>query len=110
MSTTGPIPDPEVESFLALLASNRAPRTVDAYRRDLAALAAWSGKPLARITTERLEQYIAELRAAGLSPATIARRVAAIRSFFRHQALLGTTCPGAAGRCRARSRPPRQSG
>jgi len=61
VSTTGPIPDPEVESFLALLASNRAPRTVDAYRRDLAALAAWSGKPLARITTERLEQYIAEL-------------------------------------------------
>ena len=45
--------------------------------------------PLGRITTEQLEQYLAELRAAGLSPATIARRVAAIRSFFRHQALLG---------------------
>src|SRR5438552_650071 len=32
--------DAEVEGFLALLATNRAPRTVDAYRRDLAALAA----------------------------------------------------------------------
>jgi integrase/recombinase XerD len=41
------------------------------------------------VKTEQLEQYLAELRAAGLSPATIARRVAAIRSFFRHQTLLG---------------------
>src|SRR4029078_7380939 len=82
--------DPETEGFLALLATRRAPKTVDAYRRDLTALAAWLHRPLGRITTEQLEQYLAELRAAGLSPSTIARRVAAIRSFFRHQALLGT--------------------
>jgi integrase/recombinase XerD len=82
--------DPEVEGFLALLATQRAPKTVDAYRRDLTALAAWFDHPIGGISTEQLEQYLAELRAAGLSPATIARRVAAIRSFFRHQALLGT--------------------
>ena len=35
--------DPDVEGFLALLAARRAPRTVDAYRRDLAQLAAWRG-------------------------------------------------------------------
>ena len=81
--------DTDVDGFLALLATQRAPRTVEAYRRDLAALAAWFDRPIGRITTEHLEQYIAELRAAGLSPSTIARRVAAIRSFFRHQALLG---------------------
>jgi len=81
--------DPEVEGFLALLATRRAPKTVDAYRRDLAALAAWLDRPVGQVTTEQLEHYLAELRAAGLSPATIARRVAAIRSFFRHQALLG---------------------
>src|SRR6476469_8917865 len=81
--------DPEVEGFLALLATRRAPKTVDAYRRDLKALGAWLDRPVGRITTEQLEQYLAELRAAGLSPSTIARRVAAIRSFFRHQALLG---------------------
>jgi integrase/recombinase XerD len=80
---------PEVEGFLALLATRRAPTTVDAYRRDLTALTAWFDRPVANITTEQLEQYLAELRAAGLSPATIARRVAAVRSFFRHQALLG---------------------
>jgi integrase/recombinase XerD len=81
--------DPEVEGFLALLATRRAPKTVEAYRRDLAALGAWLHGPIGSVTTEQFEQYLAELRAAGRSPATIARRVAAIRSFFRHQSLLG---------------------
>jgi integrase/recombinase XerD len=81
--------DPEVEGFLALLATRRAPKTVEAYRRDLAALGAWLHGPIGSVRTEQLEQYLAELRAAGRSPATIARRVAAIRSFFRHQSLLG---------------------
>src|SRR5881394_498857 len=82
-------PDPEVEGFLALLAARRAPKTVDAYRRDLRALADWLGGPPSRATNEDLERWLAELRAAGLSPATIARRVAAVRSFFRHLILLG---------------------
>src|SRR5687767_5556851 len=30
------VSDPEVDGFLALLAARRAPRTVEAYRRDLA--------------------------------------------------------------------------
>ena len=90
MSTTERIPDPELDGFLALLATQRAPKTVDAYRRDLAALSKWLNRPVGSVTTEQLEQYIAELRAGGLSAATISRRVAAIRSFFRHQALLGT--------------------
>jgi integrase/recombinase XerD len=81
--------DADVEGFLALLATRRAPKTVEAYRRDLTALTAWLDRPIGKITTEQLEQYLAELRAAGLSPATIGRRVAAIRSFFRHQTLLG---------------------
>jgi integrase/recombinase XerD len=81
--------DPEVEGFLALLATRRAPKTVEAYRRDLSALSDWLQGPVSAVKTEQLEQYLAELRAAGRSPATIARRVAAIRSFFRHQTLLG---------------------
>jgi integrase/recombinase XerD len=89
VSTTGHTLGPDVEGFLALLATTRAPKTVDAYRRDLTALTAWFDRPIDRITTEQLEQYLAELRAAGLSASTIARRVAAIRSFFRHQTLLG---------------------
>ena len=80
--------DPHVAGFLALLATRRAPRTVEAYRRDLAQLATFLGKPPAEATTEDLERYLAELRAAGRSPATIARRAAAMRAFFRHQQLL----------------------
>jgi integrase/recombinase XerD len=63
---------------------------VDAYRRDLRHLAEWLGRPPGTVTTEELERYVAELRAEGRSPATIARRTAAIRSFFRHLVLLGT--------------------
>ena len=85
-----PSQDPDVEGFLALLATRRAPRTVDAYRRDLAHLARFLGASPTTATTEDLERYFAELRAAGLSPSTIARRAAAVRSFFRHQQLLGT--------------------
>src|SRR2546430_3086395 len=81
--------DPEVEGFLALLAARRAPRTVEAYRRDLTAVGAWLGKPVGRASSEDLERYLAELRAQGLAATTIARRAAALRSFFRHQTLLG---------------------
>lgn len=81
--------DPEVDGFLALLAARRAPRTVSAYRRDLAHLAASLGHTPATATRDELERYLAELRAAGLAPATIARRAAAIRSFLRHLQLLG---------------------
>src|SRR6266496_803617 len=81
--------DPEVEGFLALAAARLAPRTVDAYRRDLAALTAFLGHGPAAATTPELERYLAELRAQGLAASTIARRTAAIRSFYRHQVLLG---------------------
>ena len=86
---TTPTRDPELAGFLALLAAQRSPRTVDAYRRDLTALAAYLGKPVGRATLEELERYVAQLRADGLSNSTIARRTASARSFFRHQQLLG---------------------
>jgi len=81
--------DRDAESFLALLAARRAPRTVEAYRRDLEQLRAYLGKPCGEATREDLERYTAQLRADGLSPATIARRTAAARSFFKHLQLLG---------------------
>ena len=82
--------DPDVDGFLALAAARLAPRTVEAYRRDLSALARWHGGPVATVSTEALERYLAELRAGGASAATVARRIAAVRAFFRHQVLLGT--------------------
>ena len=82
-------PDPDLDGFLALLATRRAPRTVDAYRRDLLQLSDWRDGPVAAATTEELERWLAEQRASGVAASTIARRVAAVRSFFRHQMLLG---------------------
>jgi integrase/recombinase XerD len=84
-----PKPDP-VASFLALSAARLAPRTVEAYRRDLGHFDGWLGASPATATPADLERYLAQLRADGLSAATIARRTAALRSFFRHQMLVGT--------------------
>ena len=89
VSTTAPIRDRELEAFLALLAARRSPRTVDAYRRDLARLSAFLGKPISNATVDELERYTAQLRADGLAATTIARRTAASRTFFRHLQLLG---------------------
>jgi integrase/recombinase XerD len=99
--------DPDVQGFLALLAAQRSPRTVDAYRRDLAALAVYLDKPVAQASVEELELYTAQLRADGLAPTTIARRTAAARSFFRHQQLLGARDdnPAAAVKLPRRTKP-----
>ena len=82
--------DAAVDSFLALSTARLAPRTVDAYRRDLAAFTTWLGASPACATPEQLAGYVAQLRADGLATTTIARRVAALRSFYRHQMLLGS--------------------
>src|SRR5207253_3192720 len=99
--------DPDVEGFLALLAARRSPRTVEAYRRDLAALRAFLGKPVGAATTDDLERYTAQLRADGLAGSTIARRTAAARSFYGHLQLLGsrTDNPAAGVRLPRRARP-----
>jgi integrase/recombinase XerD len=81
--------DASVESFLALSTARLAPRTVEAYRRDLEDFCTWLDGPPDEITSDELAAYIASMRAAGLAGTTIARRVAALRSFYRHQVLLG---------------------
>ena len=90
VSTIKPIRDPELDGFLAVLAAQRAPRTVDAYRRDLEHFARFLGAAPSRATTEELERYVAQQRADGLSGATIARRISALRSLYRHLMLIGT--------------------
>jgi integrase/recombinase XerD len=81
--------DSAVDSFLALSTARLAPRTVDAYRRDLVDFSSWLAGSPADATPDQLAGYVAQLRADGLAATTIARRVAALRSFFRHQVLLG---------------------
>jgi len=84
-----PIRDPDLDSFLAVSRARLAPRTVDSYRRDLEDFAHRLGRGIADATTEEIEIYLAELRASGLTSSTLARRLAALRSFYRHQALIG---------------------
>jgi len=83
------VSDKRVDSFLALSTTRLAPKTVDAYGRDLADLTAFLGGSPAGATPDRLAEYVAHMRARGLAATTIARRVAALRSFYKHEMLIG---------------------
>ena len=72
-----PIRDPDLDTFLAVSRARLAPRTVDSYRRDLEDFARGLGRGIADATAEEIESYLAELRAAGRSSSTLARRLAA---------------------------------
>jgi integrase/recombinase XerD len=78
-----------LERFLAVLATRRSPRTVEAYRRDLLDIEKRLKKPISTATTDDLQTYLAELRAEGLAATTLGRRLSAARSFFAHEVLLG---------------------
>ncbi|RAK60432.1 recombinase XerD [Phenylobacterium hankyongense] len=76
------------EAFLEMMSVERAAakNTLTAYARDLgdaAAFLAARGRDLADAAAEDVEAYFAALGARGLSPATAARRRAAVRQFYR---------------------------
>ncbi|MGI8862189.1 MAG: tyrosine recombinase XerC [Gaiellaceae bacterium] len=84
-----PLADPELDRYLLTLAARRSPRTVDAYRRDLVSLAAFRGGSVGDATVDDLERWLAAMRAQGLASSTLARRVSAVRTYFRHLILIG---------------------
>ena len=74
--------------FLEALAAERgaAANTLAAYRRDLADYMNWlsaNGHDAEKAGRSEIESYLAGMEAGGLSPATRARRLAAIRQFYR---------------------------
>jgi integrase/recombinase XerD len=76
------------EAFLEMMAVERAAakNTLTAYARDLAdaqGFLAARARDLADASAEDVEAYFAALGARGLSPATAARRRAAVRQFYR---------------------------
>jgi integrase/recombinase XerD len=82
------------EAFLEMMAVERAAarNTLSAYARDLAdasGFLAGRGKDLANAGAPDIEAYFEALGAKGLSPATAARRRAAVRQFYRF--VLGET-------------------
>ncbi len=77
-----------IEAFIEAQAAEQgaAVNTRLAYARDLADFAEWierSGGSLLEVTRDRIESYLIHCDAAGLSRATRARRLSAIRQFFR---------------------------
>jgi integrase/recombinase XerD len=83
-----------IEAFLEMLSAERgaAALTLDAYGRDLADVAGYLATariPIERAATEDLRRYFATLVKAKLSARTAARRLSALRQFFRFLLLEG---------------------
>ena len=86
--STGKPFERELRAFLAQLRTESAAsaHTVAAYRNDLLRLAAFCEQrrlSLRRLMTAELLDFLAQEREAGASPATLARRLSALRAFFR---------------------------
>jgi integrase/recombinase XerD len=80
--------NPTIDAFLEMMAAERgaARHTLDAYRRDLADFAGFlarRGAALPGADGDAIRAYLGALAADGLRPATAARRLAAIRQYFR---------------------------
>ncbi|MGY4517354.1 tyrosine recombinase XerC [Lysobacter sp. HA18] len=91
MSTDLPTADvatsASVDAFLAHLAGERqvSAHTLDAYRRDLSSLAAWSAThavAIEQLDGEHLRAFIADEHRRGCAPKTLQRRLSACRSYF----------------------------
>ncbi len=78
-----------IEEFLSHLQVERrvSPHTLDAYRRDLAALGAWAAAhdldDVSTLDTEQLRAFVAAEHRRGLSPKSLQRRLSACRSFYQ---------------------------
>lgn len=74
-----------IDAFLEMLSAERGARrnTLLAYRRDLEDAVAELRGPLVEADAATLENYCGGLARRGLSPATQARRISALRQFFR---------------------------
>lgn len=77
-----------IENFLEMLIAERgaAPNTIESYRRDLNDFAGFLGRrKLApeEATTDRIRQYLKQLSGAGMAASTSARRLSALRQFYK---------------------------
>lgn len=75
-----------IDEFLAHLTVERqgSAHTLDAYRRDLGALAGWArGRDLLALDGNDLRAFVAAEHRRGLSPKSLQRRLSACRSLYR---------------------------
>ncbi len=85
-----------IEAFVSHLHHERhlSDHTVTAYRRDLTRLATFltrGGSSLAAASYPQLRRFLAQQHALGYARASIARRVGAIRTFYRWALMTGAT-------------------
>jgi integrase/recombinase XerD len=78
----------EIELFLDMIAAERggAKNSLAAYARDLADLSAYLARAkrlLREASNTELRSYLASLASRGLAPASVARRLSALRQFYR---------------------------
>ncbi len=67
-----------------------AANTIAAYGRDMKRFVAWLGKrQLSKLKVNQLSDYVSTLHSEGLAPASIARNIVAIRTFFKFLQLEG---------------------
>ncbi len=74
-----------IDAFLEMMSAERgaAANTLDAYARDLADASGFLGGRLTRASARELAAWMRDLAARGLAPATAARRLSAVKRFFR---------------------------
>jgi integrase/recombinase XerC len=89
MNAAGPVGE-----FLSHLAVERrtSAHTLDAYRRDLAALSAWAtaqSRDVLELKGDDIRAFVASEHRRGLSPKSLQRRLSACRSFYRWLLKLG---------------------
>ena len=90
--------DQLIDAFVSHLRAERglSPNTIAAYRTDLAQLARFfhGQNDWSRVAPRDLDRYASWLRERGYAPSSVARKLAAIRSFFRflvEEAVVETT-------------------
>ncbi|MEZ5953862.1 MAG: tyrosine recombinase [Hyphomonas sp.] len=74
-----------IEAFLEMMSAERgaAANTLDAYGRDLLDASEFCGGNLSDATGRELAGWLADLSARGLAPSSQARKLSAVRRFFR---------------------------
>jgi integrase/recombinase XerD len=77
-----------IETFLEMMAAERgaSPRTLEAYDRDLADVAAFlvgRKREVGSATAEDLRAYLDKLQRAAMAPRTAARRLSCLRQFYK---------------------------
>ena len=74
----------EFSDYLRIEKRN-SPHTVSAYRRDLSRFSAeLAGQKVDSVTTANIRDFLISLREQGLSPASVARSLSSIKSFFKY--------------------------